>query len=341
MTASVFSKVNNAGSMWGKQQELQKDLAITQQAAQAIASNPEAADSVISALNKLRNMNTGAAKTEGLVREETPAVPTQEVNTDPLGLGRQTYEQKFNTLVDSARRKGATANAALEYADKMTKADSLDIKNTEDKLKNLRESTAALDGIISTAELGVKGAGETGGFGGGARNLASKAASLFSTEQQAKQTAQSMLDSVGPDIIKASRSQGAGAMSDREMEQYLKAGPSSANTPEANLALLDKYKAVSSMNKEYVNFLEKVQADYGSTKGADKLWQQYKTENPLFVQGQDGEYAPNLDRPNIFDWVNGATTKQSPLEQSQSVAAPVDAASQAREILRKRGIAGY
>jgi hypothetical protein len=42
------------------------------------------------------------------------------------------------------------------------------------------------------------------------------------------------------------------------MAQYLKAGPSSANTPEANLLLLDKYKAVSSMNKEYLNFLVRV-----------------------------------------------------------------------------------
>jgi hypothetical protein len=324
MTPSVFSKVQNAGTLWGAQQALQQrqqdqqlEREITRQAASAIAQNPEAADTIIGSINRLRNPNAP----QGLVNE--PATPpTEQVVDDPLNLGRPSYEQRFNQLVTEARKKGATANAAIDYADKMTKADALDIRNTEEKLKALRDQTSALDSMIGSAEIGVEGSGETGGVGilNASRDFGSKIlAHLGSKDQTRKQTAQSTLDSIGAEIVSASRSKGVGAMSDAEMKMYLKSGPSSINTPEANLALLDKYKAVSSFNKEYMNFLEKVQAKYGSTKDSDKIWQAYKSENPLFVNNGQ-EYVPNLDRPNVFDWLQSKNSQApSPVEQVQSI----------------------
>lgn len=243
--------------------------------------------------------------------------PGKPVESGPLSRLGPSYEEQLNTAVKEASRMGLSPTGKLEYARLRTKPSEIDTKNTEETLNTLRDSTAALDLVISTAKAGVQGAGETGGGALYAvpRNILSKAVAPFNQDQQNKQTAQTTLDSIKDKLIIAARAKGVGAMSDPEMRIYLGTGPNSGNTPDANLALIGKFEAVASLNKEYMNFLEYVQAKQGTTKGANKLWNEYKAENPLFLESPDGQFVPNTSRPPVMDWLQGTTGATQPEAQ--------------------------
>lgn len=311
LPASLFGSANRAQSIFklrntlqdaedSRKLEQQMKLAKYQQLAQAITQNPEMADEYIAAMDKL----------EGKVPQpKEPPKPEliTEKEPDRFGIG-ETLQERKDKLILKAKRMGLTGNAADKYANEALLPDKLANASAEKTIKEARDRAILLSDIASTAKAGIAGAGNTGGWAWGAKDAASKLYATVSPEEAKQRKSQDLLDSVGPDIVKMSRS--PGAVTEKEMDRYLGAGPNSQNTPATNEALADKIAQIASLEAERADFIESFVTKYGSARQAEKFWLKYKQANPLFVEDpQSGEYVLNTNRPPIeeFDFANAGT----------------------------------
>ena len=160
------------------------------------------------------------------------------------------------------------------------------------------------DEITSTARAGVDAAGMTGGALGGVIQTGSRLAAIFSPEQQAKQDAVKLLDSVKPDIVKIGRS--PGAVTEKENQILIGAGPSSSNTPSENEKIIRKMEVIGDLEQEYADFVESYITQKGSAVGADALWIKYK-EREVFKGGRYNE-----NRVPIYDYLSNLTKRNLP-----------------------------
>ena len=234
----------------------------------------------------LRGLGSGR-KGRGSVAEGTVAKPFNI--TDP-----ETLAGRRDTLIQRGIEMGMTPNQALAYAEKNLATDTVSNKLATKRIEDARKRADAFDEVTSVARAGVEGAGITGGALGGLRQTGSRLAAIFSPEQQAKQDAVKLLDSVKPDVVKLNRS--PGAVTDFESRMLIGAGPSSLNTPSENEKIISKMEVVSDLEQEYADFLEAYITQKGSAVGADSLWVKYK-EQEVF---KNGKY--NENRVPIFDY---------------------------------------
>ena len=240
--------------------------------------------------------------------------PRPEASDGLFPGGAESMNSKFKKVVDEYQQAGATPNAAIEAAQTMTAAERKAMMGSVDAVAEARASANALDSIISTAEAGIEGAGVTGGFGWGGRNLLSSLYATVNSEEAQQRASQQLLDSVRPDLIKAVRSKGAGAMSDPEMREYLGAGPGSTNPKESNLLLVEKLKNVRDLTRSYADFLDVYREEKGTTQGAERLWQQYKAANPMFVRDdQSNSLVFNTNRPSWQEFFGGGVAQPQPM----------------------------
>lgn len=311
MNKSVWGTMNDAGNIFKAQRQLdsadlqqKSDLQLKQSFMNSLAGAK-------SPYEREQAIQTGKAM--GILPPEftmggQEAKPMVEQPAAPQGVfpgGPPSLNSEFDKVFKGFQQQGATANAAMEGATTLTAAKRKAMVGSVDQVKEARDAANALDAIAQTAEAGIQGAGETGGFGWGLKNLASSAYALFSPEEAQQRASQGLLDSVKPDIVKAVRTKGVGAMSDVEMQQYIGAGPSSSNPIETNLLLVDKLKNTASLQRQYADFLDAYREEKGTVQGAEKLWQQYKEANPLFVRDQSGQLNFNSDRPNWQEFFMG------------------------------------
>lgn len=214
------------------------------------------------------------------------------------GSGIPSLKDKYDSYIVHAQTKlGLKGPQAKTYADRLIEGDRKALLGSVDQISEARKKAALLEDLANTAEVGVSGAGETGGALGGVRDVASKLYAVVSPTETQQRTAQSMLDSIAPDIVKAGRS--PGAVTDYENRLLIKSGPSSVNTPEANRALISKMRAQARVETEYADFLEAYKAEKGTTQGAQKLWSKYKAAHPI-VDPNTGDF--NAERPSWFDF---------------------------------------
>lgn len=236
----------------------------------------------------------------------------------PLFPGNSLENRRRSMLNYLMNEQGLPGGAAQKEVEDQLNAYKVANKESVDKAEAARKRAQNLSEIAQTAEAGVQGAGITGGFGWGARNLASLAYSAVSPEENQQRTAQGLLDSVGPSIVQMSRS--PGAVSDYETRMYLGAGPNSRNTPELNAQLIEKMKGLAAIEGDYANFLDAYRAEKGTTQptqdspGADALWQTYKQKNPIFIATPSGELQIN---PNRTPWRQFFSGQAAPIEQPQ------------------------
>lgn len=206
--------------------------------------------------------------------------------------GVESIQDKFSRIFNEFVAQGQPPGAASEAAQKMIEADRKLMLGDVNAIEQSRQKLEALDNLISTAEVGVKGAGETGGAFGGARDVASSVfASLpdfipGAAEEAKQRAAQKNLETIAPDVIAAARQVGSGAMSDREMAAYLAAGPSAKNTPLENKEILAKMKNIRDLARDYNDFREWYREQKGTLSGAAQVWDQYKKANPVVVEGE-------------------------------------------------------
>ena len=223
----------------------------------------------------------------------------------PLDIfGPETLAGRRDALIQRGRRMGMTANQALVYAEKNLTFDTTANKGAVERVNKSRERALLFDEITSTARAGVDAAGMTGGALGGVIQTGSRLAAIFSPEQQAKQDAVKLLDSVKPDIVKIGRS--PGAVTEKENQILIGAGPSSSNTPSENEKIIRKMEVIGDLEQEYADFVESYITQKGSAVGADALWIKYK-EREVF---KDGRY--NENRVPIYDYLSNLTKRNLP-----------------------------
>lgn len=318
MSPSVFAPVNAASKLFGAQdayvdREKAADLKnqLTLSAFEAVGKNPALADKILAGYGKLAGAPT-----------EIPNEPMVEPPAQPglfPGSGKS-VDQEFNELVPKyVNEYGLTPNAAADIAISATAAKR---KANTDAMKQISEARTQAESMLKladTAERGVSGAGNTGGFFGPVRDLASRAWATVDSDEATQRSYQGLLDSVAPDVIRSSRTAGVGAMSDPEMRAYLAAGPTSSKTPQENRILIDKLRATGSLQRDYADFLEAFVEERGNTVGAAQLWNAYTAQNPLF----DSEYNTR-ERTPWRDWVkslNGKMPDTPSIRQLESNAA--------------------
>ena len=216
----------------------------------------------------------------------------------------ETLAGRRDALIQRGKDMGMTANQALAYAEKNLTIDTTANKGAVERVNKSRERALLFDEITSTARAGVDAAGMTGGALGGLRERASRAAAVFSPEQQAKQDAVKLLDSVKPDIVKIGRS--PGAVTEKENQILIGAGPSSSNTPSENEKIIRKMEVIGDLEQEYADFVESYITQKGSAVGADSLWIKYK-EREVFKGGRYNE-----NRVPIYDYLSNLTERDLP-----------------------------
>lgn len=214
----------------------------------------------------------------------------------------ETLAGRRDVLIQRGIEMGMTANQALAYAEKNLATDTAANKLANKRIEDSRNRAAALEEVTSTARVGIEGAGMTGGALQGPRQAASRMAAIFSPEQQAKQDAQKLLDSVKPQVIKMSRS--PGAVTDFESKMLIGAGPSSNNTPSENEKIITNMEVITDLENEYADYVEAYIQQNGSAIGADKLWTKYKEQEAF----KGGKY--NAGRLPIYDYLTGLKDRQ-------------------------------
>ena len=223
----------------------------------------------------------------GIQLEQERRAPLKDAPNGP-----ESVQDKFSRLYNNFVAQGQPPGAATDAALKMVEADRKLLASDVTALEQSREKLRSLDNLIATAEVGVRGAGETGGAFGGIRDLASSVYAALpdvvpgAAEEAQQRASQRTLESIAPDVIAAARVAGAGAMSDREMASYLASGPSVANTPEQNTAILEKLRNLGNAARDYNDFREWYREEFGSLSGSSRVWDAYKAANPLVVDGE-------------------------------------------------------
>lgn len=335
MNPSVFSSISNAGKMIGVQRKLDQSDDKRKGDLQLRNSFMNSLAGAKSPYEREQAIKTGKAM--GILPEDfqmgggeaRPMVA--QPDAQPSGMfpgGPPSLQSEFNKTFQAYQQMGATPNAAVDAASQLTSAKRKALTGSVDQVKEARDVANSFDAIAQTAEAGVQGAGNTGGLGWGLKNLASSAYALVSPEEAQQRASQSLLDSIKPDIVKAVRTKGVGAMSDVEMQQYIGAGPSSSNTPEQNAILIEKFKNVASLQRQYADFLDTYREEKGTVQGAEKYWQAYKEANPLFVKDQSGQLVFNSERQNWQEFFTGGG--------AQSAATPRAMTQQGGGVIIKR-----
>lgn len=324
LSDSIFSQAKNQGSMFNIMKNLRAEEAKTSldneiekaKALEGIKGGNAQEQAFFDAFLKNPKQAMKAAEqfseVQQAMKQGRPIAATPEESTTvskPGGV--KSYEQKLEERAQRFMDGGAPPGTAYDAAAQSLTPDRNELTAAQKRVDSIREKASALELVADTAEAGVKGAGKTGGFGGGVRDAASSMWALFSSDEADQRASQALLDSVSPDIIKASRDAGTGAMSDPEMKQYLGAGPNSAKTPEANKLLIEKTRNVAKISREYGDLLDAYRNEKGTLQGADALWQEYKKANPLFIE-QKGELVYNSNRPSWREYFSGAQEAAAP-----------------------------
>lgn len=239
---------------------------------------------------------------------ESPTVQPVAENSLLSSLADPTKEStvnKFKRITGELIAAGVPKEQAAVTAREQIAGEVKANAGSFDAAKAAREAANNIRDVADTAEAGLSQLGKTGGAPGFNKAYDWVAANLGDSEASNRRTGRTLLESVGPAVIKMSKTAGSGAMSDIEMQNYLKAGPTEDKSTEANYALIQKMKNVASLNEDYADFLEAYKAaNDGSIAGADRKWNEYKKTFPMFDKS-GSEFVLNTNRPKWQDYFSG------------------------------------
>ena len=338
LTPSIFQSAQSQGKLFKTMNDIQAaqtdakmnaDIA-TENRKAAVQSSNEIKRDVIKGLLSSNPKEQAAARAMAQsldleVPEPQPiATPAEDVAAKPGKFGDgKTVQTKLEDSMQRFIEKGSSPSAAGDLAAKANSADLTQNKIAAKKVEDIRNKVSSLDSLIGTAKIGITGAGETGGSFATPRNAISKLMAFAgSNDQQAKQTAQSQLDTIKPDIVQSNKF--AGAMSDRDIKLLVGAGPSSDQTPEANRAILANMEVARGRLNDYADFMDTFLAERGDLQGAEQLWDKYKTANPLVVEENGmAKLNPKITPWSEFDFSGKGTTAGTPSTATQPTQATV------------------
>lgn len=121
--------------------------------------------------------------------------------------------------------------------------------------------------------------------------------------------------SISAELTPGMREPGAGATSDFDAQMFQRALPSYKLPKATNDAIIQAIRTRESLADEFLNFKEGYAAQYGHLNGANKIWQQYVDENPIFDTSQPETPTLNAQRIAFTDWFalkSGSATVERP-----------------------------
>lgn len=217
---------------------------------------------------------------------------------------------KTKRLFKEFRSEGFPDTQAATAAGQVLEADRKKMGKTFAAIEAGREKGAQLDSMAQTAEQGLSTAGKTGGL---SSDWGASILGFLGVPGQAEKAAgTTLLNSVKPTALSASKVPGMGAMSDFESKAFFAAAPGSDKLPEQNMALISKIKQAAQLENEHADFLETYINEQGTDRGAQSAWTQYKKSNPLIVQDpRTKEWVVNPNRRPWADMFGGGAMEQA------------------------------
>jgi hypothetical protein len=207
------------------------------------------------------------------------------------------FAQRLAEMSQFYMQQGNTPSKSAELAQIALAPDALARKAGQTRIEAASKQASDLDNFAQTIDAAVSGAGDTGPIMGPLTNLGLNIASIFSGDARKTLAARQMFEE--PSLMKALSVRQPGATSEAEMRKYLKAGPTTSNTPEANRAIADRAGQLSDIQRDYTEFMSTFLDQGYSVNQAEQVWAKYKNSYPLFTEGPGGDVQVNQQRP---DW---------------------------------------
>ena len=279
---------------------------------------------------------------------QTPGVqsPVGAVGGDTQG-GIVPLQDRVNQTADELLMQGLPADEAYKGAERRYGAETAQTEAELKALQDIKQKAQNLQRIGDTVLSVYDKAGYTG-MGNSVLSVgANILAGAGSEDQQQKMMAQSVLDSIKPDVIKEARTVGGGAVSDYESKMFVAAGPNSGQRPEANRLLADLYRERGKLAEDYVNFKEAYYQKFGTLQGSEDKWSQYignfklldadpKTGQPVInTADRRGDWKQILNAPQ-----QGPVPPQAPLAPSAQGAAGAPMGSDQKAAFLQQNMSG-
>jgi len=273
---------------------------------------------------QMPGMPTGAPAAPG----SAPGVPPQTPGVQsPVGaLGGDTQggivplSQRIQKKAEELLLSGLNPDEAYKAAERTYGAEQAQTEAELKALQDIKQKAANLrrigETVLSTYDkVGYSGPGNSIlTLGAGAL------AAMGNSDQQSKLRAQTVMDSIKPDVIKEARTVGGGAVSDYESRMFVASGPNSGQRPEANRLLGDLYTERANLADDYANFKESYYQKYGTLHGSEEKWNTYIGDFKLLDADQQGNPVINTAEKR-GDW--RAVLSDSPRPQATPPQAPL------------------
>lgn len=191
-------------------------------------------------------------------------------------------QRTAQNLIDEGQ---ATPSQAYQTARAVHKAELDAIERAREQAETGRQKAREQELLSNQAHMYMKEAGDTGGWGPIPRSLQNLTAKIF---QGPKYDATQSLDSLAAEIVSTARQAGSGQMSDRDVLMYLQSGPTSANEPETNEAIIQKGLNISKLAKDKAAFTDWYIGKFGRATNIEQEWQRYLDEHPPIQVSNEG-----------------------------------------------------
>lgn len=292
---NLFKKAQEQASLFRLQKQIQdasseQDLRneLQKEAIKTLAKTPKGANSILGNL-----FGTSTAEMQPMVKPP--------IESTGSGKKLKTLAELRAEAAQEAENLDITPGDKADYIGRVispiTKESERFQKELEDKAIKQRDLELTLKGADeAVSEAGNTGTikGKIGGFID--RNIL---APLGNDSAKKRNTADAVLGQLQQAGIKENKVPGAGSISDFESKKIFEASPGADNTPEQNKALLGKLKLKNELDKDYLGFMNNWLDTYGSKKGAEQAWSNYKDSAKVIIEDWDGGFTINPDRP---DW---------------------------------------
>lgn len=242
------------------------------------------------------------------VRMETAALLNQRM---PASIVNSQMNQKMKPVNDQIKEWRKTSSKVI--ADARSNAASL----------------AAMGRAINTLEeLNIDPAKFAG------NETLNQALAMMGNDKALKASAAlSKLSGPGMAMAMASRPAGVGALANIETLGLKKALPGNEGMPLAlSKERVKELMALAEMNQDYVISGEDWISNVQTTQGFEDAWQAYRRDNPLYIEGPDGQPVFNQNIRRFKEWAEGGEQEMpaAPMPTATPAAqAPVEAQAQA------------
>jgi hypothetical protein len=300
ISSALFADAQTAANNYKLIEQMQNKAATTnlmnQIAAQGVLSDPRIAQEVTRKVlgvegNPVRAIATPADAATG----ETGAIAT---NTAAL----PDAQNPIYEMMDKTGRTYQDAAAEVLRQEEKQEKRMGELETQYKDIGEVAQKGAKLLDLATGLESAIERGGDTG-FMGETSHATKKALASMGVSDSLSKTVQAEeeLGSYAAQIIDLAKKIGTGSMSDPEMYQYLRSGPTLDKTKDTNKSLTDRYRYAGTIDLLYSDFMTKQMKAGTARPEAEAAWSKVRATNPYLVRD---EKTSEL-KPNPF-WANAS-----------------------------------